>query len=98
MEPPGVFASRSALRAEVVPTPPPDKVFKKVCEHPSSSSRWVPWAKLLKQAGLAAWACPRCGEQMELRCILRGPRVISKVLDDLSRSSRGPPQPPALFT
>ena len=95
----GVFASRSGLRAEVVPTPPPDEAFKKVCEHPSSSSRWVPWAKLLKLVfGLDAWACPRCGEQMELRCILRGPRVISKVLDDLSHSSRGPPQPPAVFT
>ncbi|MCP5024824.1 MAG: transposase [Actinomycetia bacterium] len=95
----GVFASRSRLRADVVPTPPPDEAFKKVCEHPSSTSRWVPWAKLLRQEfGLDAWACPRCGEQMELRCILRMPRVISKVLDDLSCSSRGPPQPPAVFT
>ena len=95
----GVFASRSALRAEVVPTPPPEEVFKKVCEHPSSSSRWVPWARLLKLAfGQDAWACPRCVEPMELRCILRGPRVINKVLHDLSKSSRGPPRPPAVFT
>ncbi len=37
----GVFASRSALRDEVVLTPPGDEAFRKVCEHPSSSSRWV---------------------------------------------------------
>lgn len=38
----GVFASRSALRTEVVPTPPPDEPCRKLCEHPSPSSRWVP--------------------------------------------------------
>ncbi len=96
----GVFASRSALRTEVVPAPPPDDdAYKKLCEHPSSTSRWLPWARLLKLIfGVDGWACPKCGEQMELRCILRGPRVISKVLKDLSHSSRGPPQPPAAFT
>ncbi len=95
----GVFASRSSLRAEVVPSPPPEEAYKKVCEHPSSSSRWVPWARILKLVfGVDGWACPRCGEQMELRCILRGPLVIDKVLSDLSRSSRGPPQPAAAFT
>jgi hypothetical protein len=96
----GVFASRSSLRAEVVPVPPPeDKEYRKVCEHPGSSSRWVCWARLLDLVfGVDGWACPRCGEQMELRCILRGPRVIDKVLGDLRRSARGPPQPAAVFT
>ena len=44
----GVFASRSSLRAEVVPAPrPDDKVYRKVCEHPSPSSRWLSWARML---------------------------------------------------
>ncbi len=34
---------------------------------------------------------------MELRCILRGPRVLHKVLGDLRRSARGPPHPAAVL-
>ncbi|MCP4959796.1 MAG: transposase, partial [Actinomycetia bacterium] len=96
----GVFASRSSLRADVVPVPPPDEeVYKKVCAHPSASSRWQPWARLMKLVfGLDSWACPRCGGQMELRAILRGPRVIERVRAGLHRSSLGPPWPPEVFT
>ncbi|MCP3985250.1 MAG: hypothetical protein GY723_12745, partial [bacterium] len=76
----GVFGARSALRAEVVPTPPEEeRQWRKICEHPSRARfwGWQPWARLLwKEFGVDAWACPRCGEQMELRAIVRGPRVI----------------------
>ncbi len=97
----GVFGARSALRAEVVPTPPQEeREWRKICEHPTRPGLWgwQPWAQLLwKEFGVDAWACPRCGEQMELRAIVRGPRVIKRVVKGLSKSARGPPQPPAMF-
>ncbi len=43
----GVFASRSGLRADVVPAPPPENDgCKRLCAHPSTSSRWLSWARL----------------------------------------------------
>jgi len=98
----GVFAPAAKLRSAVVPVPSQDPwSWKKVCRHERhrDDSRWPPWARLLDRVfGVDAWACPRCGAQMELRALIIGPPATSRVVRGLSKAARGPPRPTAYFT
>lgn len=103
----GVFASRSAWRADVVafgrPSPPPERAApdKESAPSllpspnprmPSRRPAWCPWAELLEQEfGTNGLRCPRCGGVLHLRTVVVGPPATTKILASLARSSRAPP-------
>jgi hypothetical protein len=91
----GVLASRSRLRERVRPPPPPPKTNappdRKLTRKPSSTSRWVPWARLLWRVfEVDGFGCPSCGQAMRLRAVVMPPATL-RVLSSLGWSARGPP-------
>lgn len=91
----GVLAANAAWRPEVVPKPPdparrrPPKLGRPgklavVTERPG-------WAELLERVfRVDAYACPSCGKPMRVRTVILEPRLATKLLGALERST-GPP-------
>jgi hypothetical protein len=93
----GVVAARSGWRRQVVPPKRPDKpTVRLLVRAPSPSrSRWMPWGELLRRVfEKDGFACPKCGEPMELRTVLVG-ETAGTVLRGLfltASGARGPPE------
>lgn len=96
----GVLGARSALRAELVPTPPQTVSlgalgkdcgagprFRIVGEGPRRHRPWrLPWVDLLwKTFSVNSMACPHCGKRMTVRALVLPPASL-RVRDSLRRS------------
>jgi len=96
----GVFAPRSAWRAEIVPEPPVDTTPEHLTTRltkddiPSPAGSWHPWASLLWRVFHEdAIRCPHCQQPMKVRTVVLPPASL-RVLPSLEHSaakSRGPP-------
>jgi hypothetical protein len=96
----GVLAPAAAWRSAIVPPPPSAQPTEPTgLLPPKVTNPWIPWADLLRRTFLVdVRRCQSCGGRMRVRCLVRSPEAIQRLLPVLLRPSAPPavrPFPPA---
>jgi hypothetical protein len=72
------LSSHAAARSAVVPTPTAPEAAEK--DTPASTSKYIPWAELLRKTFGFELACSKCHSQRRLIALIKTDAVAQKIL------------------
>ncbi len=94
----GVLSSHSSLRSQVVPAPVKPPATPAEPDKPARSSRYIPWAELLRRTFTIDVKCERCHGPLRLIALIKTETIIKRILGAMHLPTEPPqlhhPRPP----